>query len=262
MTRVLVTNDDGIDAPGLHRLAISLQESGLDVVVAAPLREASGSSAGITATERGGRIVTEERSLPGLDGIPAYAVAGTPGFIALIATRGAFGDPPDLLMSGINRGANCGNAVLHSGTVGAALTAAVGGVPSMAVSLDVPQGRTDEKVHWQTAARLATHLLPLLDDLPDRVVLNLNVPDRPEVRGLRRAPFGGFGQVQIGLAEVSANWVRTTLEETGEQPEPGTDLDLLAQGYATLTPVRPLQEVDLVLPLDAYQPVMQAESAA
>lgn len=249
MTRVLVTNDDGIDSPGLHRLALSLHEAGLDVVVAAPVKEASGSSAGITATEQGGRILAEERTLPTLDGIPAYAVSGTPGFIALIGTRGAFGGRPDLLLSGINRGANCGNAVLHSGTVGAAFTAAISGVRAMAVSLDVPRGRTDAELHWQTAGRLAIEVLPLLEELPDKVVLNLNVPDREEVRGLRQALFGGFGQVQIGIAEISAGAVRTTLEETGEQSPPGTDLALLAEGYATLTPVRPLREADVELRL-------------
>ena len=104
-------------------------------------------------------------------------------------------------------------------------------------------------------------MLPLLDDLPDAVVLNLNVPDLDEVRGVRQAPFGGFGQVQIGLAEISAGVVRTTLEDTGQPPIPGTDLDLLAQGYATLTPVRPLQEADVRLRLDAYGRINRAGSA-
>ncbi|MCP2322526.1 5'-nucleotidase [Hamadaea flava] len=251
MTRVVVTNDDGIDAPGLHQLAASLHAAGLDVVVAAPTRERSGSSAGITATEEGGRIVAEERDLPGLPDVCAYAVAATPGFIAMIATRGAFGDPPDLLVSGINRGANCGNAVLHSGTVGAAFTAAIGGIRAMAVSLDVPHGKVDGELHWSTAGRLAVELLPLLDQVPGSVVLNLNVPDAPEIAGVRQAPFGGFGQVQIGLAEITAGAVWTTLEETAELPKVGTDLDLLAQGYATITPVRPLQEAPIKLTLPA-----------
>jgi len=250
MTRVVITNDDGIDSPGLHQLAKSLHEAGLTVVVAAPSRERSGSSAGITATEEGGRIVAEERELPGLPDLCAYAVAASPAFIAMIAVRGAFGEPPDLLLSGINRGANCGNAVLHSGTVGAAFTAAIAGVRAMAVSLDVPKGKTDAELHWSTAGRLAVELLPLLEQVPESVVLNLNVPDAPTVAGLRQASFGGFGQVQIGLAEITAGAVRTTLEETEESPKPGTDLDLLAQGFATITPVQPLQEapIDLVLP--------------
>jgi 5'-nucleotidase len=251
VTLAVVTNDDGIDSPGLHQLAASLMEAGLEVVVAAPNRERSGSSAGITATEHDGRIVAEKRALPGLPGVRAYAVSATPGFIAMIATRGAFGDSPDLLLSGINRGANCGNAVLHSGTVGAAFTAAIGGVRAMAVSLDVPDDKEDTDLHWATAGRLAVQLLPVLEQVPRAVVLNINVPDREEHLGLRQAEFGGFGQVQIGMAEISAGAVRTKLEEIKEPPKAGTDLDLLAQGFATITPVQPLQEALVTLRLPA-----------
>src|SRR5688572_27496371 len=137
MTRVLITNDDGVDAPGLRSLARAAVAAGLDTVVAAPLREQSGMSAAMIATERDGRVVLEARDLVGLDGTPAYGVAGSPGFIALIASRGAFGPAPGLVLSGINRGANAGRAILHSGTVGAALTAAARGARAMAVSLDV-----------------------------------------------------------------------------------------------------------------------------
>ncbi|UYO97695.1 5'/3'-nucleotidase SurE [Microbacterium sp. M28] len=122
MTRVLVTNDDGIDAPGLHALAAAAVSAGFDVVVAAPAKQSSGSSASILAEEADGRIRIGRRELDGLDGIPAHAVHGGPGLIALIAARGAFGDPADLVLSGVNHGANVGRAILHSGTVGAALT--------------------------------------------------------------------------------------------------------------------------------------------
>jgi 5'-nucleotidase len=94
--------------------------------VAALLPDSSGMSAALTATQADGRIVVEERSLPGLTGVPAYGVAAAPGFIVLIATRGAFGAAPDVVLSGINRGVNTGYAVLHSGTVGAAMTASAG----------------------------------------------------------------------------------------------------------------------------------------
>src|SRR4029453_10645292 len=116
----LITNDDGIDSPGLRQLALSAKESGLDVIVAAPVRESSGSSASIMGLAEDQRVVIEKRSLSGLDGDPVFAVVGSPGLIALLATRGAFGDTPDLVLSGINLGANAGYAVVHSGTVGAA----------------------------------------------------------------------------------------------------------------------------------------------
>lgn len=251
MTRVLITNDDGIEAPGLHRLAHAAVAAGFDVVVAAPARDSSGASAAISAVAQDGRIVVEERKLPDLDGVPAYAVTGTPALAALIATRGAFGDPPDVVLSGVNRGANAGPAVLHSGTVGAALTGATYGCQGLAVSLDLADGDlTDDDRHWDTAAAYAVALLRLLDGLPKETVLNLNVPDLPadQVRGLCRAKFGRFGQVQMRIAERGSGFVRTALEDTGAHLEPGTDMALLADGYATVTPLQPLGEAAVDLP--------------
>lgn len=145
----LITNDDGIDSPGLLHLAQAVVEAGLNVVVAAPASEFSGSSASITATEEDGRILFERRSLDGLDGVSAYVVQAAPALITLLAAHGTFGTAPDLVLSGINRGANIGRAILHSGTVGAALTGGVNGGKAMAVSLDVPLGT--EPSGWAVA---------------------------------------------------------------------------------------------------------------
>jgi 5'-nucleotidase len=266
--RVLITNDDGIEAPGIRFLALALAGPGRDVVVAAPSHEASGMSAAMTAVEEDGRIVVATHALDGLDGIEAYGVAGSPAFIALIATRGAFGPAPDVVVSGINRGANAGLAVLHSGTVGAAFTAAENGSRAMAVSLDVltagaasaasggaaelHPGTADERRHWDTAAAIAADLLPALQDLPEGTVLNLNVPDLPRdrIKGVRRARLARFGQVQMAVAEVGRGYVRTAIEESGARLEEGTDLALMADGYATVTPVRAVTEVDVELPGD------------
>ena len=127
--RILVTNDDGIDSPGLHALAAAAADFGT-VMIAAPAVESSGTSAGLTAARDDRRVAVEER-----DG--GLAVAAHPGLIALIACHGGFGPAPDVVLSGVNRGANVGRAVLHSGTVGAALTASVNGARALAVSLDV-----------------------------------------------------------------------------------------------------------------------------
>lgn len=248
--RALITNDDGIASPGLHWLAGAARDAGLDVVVAAPMRESSGSSAAITAVEEKGRVVVEERSLPALAGIPAYGVAASPAFIALIATRGAFGDPPDIVLSGVNRGANIGKAVLHSGTVGAALTGNAYGCRAMAVSLDVglsPAGPP----HWSTAGEFVATLLPLLMDADEPLVLNLNVPDLPpdQVRGLRRGTLADFGAVQTNIAEQGQGFVRVTIADTGAELEPGTDAAWLADRYASVTPLQPMCEADkAVLP--------------
>jgi 5'-nucleotidase len=135
--KVLVTNDDGVGSPGLHALARALVDDGYDVVVVAPDREMSGSAAAIGQVHIEEGIDAERIDLPQLDGVPAYAIAGPPGLCVLTARLGGFGDPPDLVVSGINPGCNTGRAVLHSGTVGAALTGANFGCRGLAVSIDV-----------------------------------------------------------------------------------------------------------------------------
>jgi 5'-nucleotidase len=265
MTRVLITNDDGIAAPGIRRLAATAVEHGLEVVVAAPLDESSGVSAAMTAVVDEGRVMIERRALRDVDGVPAFAVGASPAYIVLLGTLGAFGPLPDLVLSGINRGANAGNAVLHSGTVGATLTAASAGVRAMAVSLDVltPAAASaatggaaiaaidavdDEARNWDTAADLAGTLLAALTSMPAGTVLNLNVPDAPagQVRGLRRAELARFGQVQITIAEATAGYVRTSVQQSEFEPDPGTDLAFLADGWATVTPIRTVSAADSV----------------
>lgn len=273
--RILITNDDGIDAPGIRALARAASRHGLDVVVAAPISEASGSGAAMTAVEQDGRIVIERRELSGVPGVPAYAVAASPAFIVLLALREAFGAAPEVVMSGINRGANTGTAVMHSGTVGAALTASHTALRALAVSLDVlsptatssagtaeATARTtttdrgdDEARHWAGAAELAVRMLALLAETPPGTVLNLNVPDmHPDgIRGLRRAALAPFGQVQVSLAEAAEGYIRTAVQEAGEPLEPGTDLAALADGFAVITPIRgPQEATDVLLDLDAF----------
>ena len=268
--RVLITNDDGIAAPGIRRLARAAADHGFDVVVAAPSEESSGVSAAMTAVVEDGRVVIDRRELATLEGIPTFAVSASPGYIVTLGRLGAFGDAPDLVMAGINRGANAGNAVLHSGTVGACLTAASGGLKALAVSLDVltPTAGSaasggaaiadidnvdDETRNWQTAADLARKLMPALLTAPDGTVINLNVPDRrPEgVRGLTRARLARFGQVQMTIAEATEDYVRMSMKEEEARPEPGTDLALLLEGWATVTAIHTITADESVkLPLE------------
>jgi 5'-nucleotidase len=249
MTFALITNDDGIASPGLRELALAAKESGLDPIIAAPSREASGSSASVSAMAHDQRVVIEKRTLSGLDGVPTYSVVGSPAMITLLATRGAFVHKPQLVLSGINLGANVGYAVVHSGTVGAAITGAVNGCRALAVSLDIRS--QDGEHHWDSAGKIVPQLIPILMDLPDTTILNLNVPDVAAPKGLRRATLGGFGQVQMTIAERGIGFVRTALEETAaRRPPPGSDMALLLEGYATVTPLVPLSEapIDIVLP--------------
>jgi 5'-nucleotidase len=234
MARALLTNDDGIDSPGLRALAGAAIEAGLDTVVAAPSWNSSGSAASLTAVEEDGRFLVEPRPFVELPDVPAYAVEAAPAFIVRAGMRGAFGPPPDVVLSGINLGENTGQAVLHSGTVGAVLTAATQRCRGMAVSLTV-----GEPLWWSTAAALARRLLPWLLDAEPRTVLNLNVPNLPleEIRDVRRAPLSSTGVVQANVTEVGKGYFQLAYTEDGDEREPGTDAALLAEGIATFTPL-------------------------
>jgi len=265
MTRILVTNDDGIDSPGLRYLARAAARDGHDVVVAAPVTESSGSSAAMTAIEEHGKIILHKRELTGAKHIPAYAVAASPAYIVLLALREAFGQTPDMVLSGINRGANAGSAVVHSGTVGATLTGSYAGLHGLAVSLDVLSPRQgssrtggaaishidhelDEKRHWSSAAELAVRLIPTLRHTAVGTVFNLNVPDLhlDGIRGLRRAALAQFGQVQMSIAEAGEGFVRTAVQAADETLEPDTDLAALAEHFAVVTPLRaPVEAADV-----------------
>ena len=241
--RTLVTNDDGIDSDGLVTLALAAVAAGLDVVVAAPLRESSGTGAGLTATEGDEGILVERRVLPGLDGVDAYAVAAHPGFIALAAADGAFGAAPEVVLSGVNLGANLGRAILHSGTVGAALTGALNDARAMAVSLDVG---LDPKwpPHWDSASAVLAAVLPLLLDTPPGSVLNVNIPDLPLGRlgGLRAARLARFGTVQSRIEQLGESGLRRVPTEVDGDLEPGTDAAVLAAGHATISVVQPVTD--------------------
>ena len=266
--RVVVTNDDGIDAPGLVELAAAAVAAGLDVTVVAPDEEASGASAGLSAVYREGKLALHQAELPGLD-IPVYCVQASPSYIAILAGLGTFGRRPELLLSGINRGANAGHAIVHSGTVGAAFTAANYGIRAMAVSLDVLDAATadpatggatlvdqlarlrDDDLYWDTAGVVVQRLLPLLHDLPEDTILNVNVPNRPleTVAGLRQVGLAPFGQVRMAVAESGANYVRITIEAATDRRLHGTDIGALADGYVSVTPIGTMRALDLDLHL-------------
>lgn len=246
MTVALVTNDDGIDSVGLHRLALLAGEAGLEVTIAAPAAQSSGSSASITGAATDGRIQFERRELEGLEGVPAYAVQAAPALIALIAAHGAFGPVPDIVLSGINRGANVGRAILHSGTVGAALTGGVNGAQGLAVSLDV--GMHPEEYHWDAAGPFVLQLIHRLREMPMGTVFNLNVPNHgvPNSNGpqpeLREGSLAAFGIVQTTMTHNGEEHARLSVADTPAGQEPGSDAELLAKGFATVTNIASISE--------------------
>ncbi len=187
MTRVVLTDDDGVHSPGLHALARYLVEERYDVCIVAPDRDCSGSSASIGQIALDDRVMSTHLRIPGLPEIEAHAVPGPAGMAAMATCLGTFGPVPDVVVSGINAGANTGHLVLHSGTVGAALTAQNFGVSGLAVSLE----RSDPWF-WSTACDIAGELLAwLVHVAPERSVVSLNVPPRPfrDVLGVRSATW-------------------------------------------------------------------------
>ncbi|WP_300010376.1 5'/3'-nucleotidase SurE [Pseudonocardia sp.] len=237
--RALITNDDGIDSPGLWALAAGARDAGFDVVVAAPHIDASGVGASVFAVRERGRVRLHPRELPDLPGIPAYAVESHPSFIVHSAARGWLDPAPDVVLSGINIGSNVGRAVLHSGTVGAALTAGLHGWRALAVSLDTGWDPPPNP-RWDAARHVLPEVLDILLGEDDGTVLNLNVPDRApaELGELREAHLAQFGSVQIRVDQRAADGVEAlhmSLGETPTTPEPGTDTALLLEGHATLT---------------------------
>jgi 5'-nucleotidase len=230
--RALVTNDDGIASPGLGTLAAAAVDTGLEVVVAAPSWNSSGASAALTAVEDHGRFLVEPTRLDGLAGVVAHSVEAAPAFIVRAAVHGAFGPRPDLVLSGVNRGPNIGHAVLHSGTVGAVLTASTYGVRAAAFSLEI---RGEPR--WHTAGGIAREVLAWLVRRDDPIVLNVNVPDvEPgDVRGLEEAHLAPFGMVQTSVTESGEGHVTLSYGEVHPDAGPGTDAARLAQGYACYT---------------------------
>jgi 5'-nucleotidase len=230
--RVLVTNDDGISSPGLAALAGAIQGEGHDTFVVAPADDRSGASASL------GRIVPKDRIEVWpvemvSDGRPvtACAIDAPPGLIAMAAVLGAFGDPPDVVASGINLGPNTGHSILHSGTVGAVLTAQNFGASGLAVSM-----ADGQRWFWETAMPLALEVLAWLAEAPRRTALNLNVPALPpeDLEPLRWANLDAFGSVRAAVASVEGG-LQFEFRDTNADLDPDSDTALLAAGHPTVT---------------------------
>jgi 5'-nucleotidase len=234
--RVLVTNDDGVASPGIRALAAAVHRAGHDVRVVAPASDLSGAGASIGPLHRGEPIPVAERTWPELPDVPVAAVERPPATAVYFACLGGFGEPPDVVASGINPGANTGHLVLHSGTVGAALTATGLGVPALAVSLSWSE---DGAYAWDTAADLAVAALDWVVAGARPRVLNLNVPNRPvdQLRGVREATLAPYGQFWVASADLRDGDLRMEFHGSTDAVDPTTDEALLNEGYATVTPL-------------------------
>ena len=258
--RILVTNDDGIDSAGLHSLARAATALG-DVVVVAPDTEYSGAGAALGPLHLSQPDVHEAH----IDGIAeAWAVSGPPALCVYYARLGAFDGDFDLVLSGINPGANVGRSVQHSGTVGAALTAFSGGIPGVAVSQSVRGAAVEGQAvgegldgqQWETAATVGVTVACAVLGGPATAV-NVNVPNlaleelagwRPTV--LAPAPSRGIGEVQLTPKEGVPGSYTVKLGWGDAQDLPAdTDGGALRQGFVSVSVLSPLSAQDPSLPV-------------
>lgn len=251
--RVLITNDDGIEGPGLRALADIAKDRGHDVLVAAPCWDSSGASSSVTGVGSVGEVATEPRSWSGWAEGSVIAVDATPALISLVSLHGRWGERPDIVLSGINRGANTGRAILHSGTVGAAFTAYQHECPALAVSLHLADPAAVD-LHWGTAAEVAGRVFDWMIGNPRRAVINCNVPNVPpgELLGVRSGRLDLIGTFQTSMTERSGRSVPVTVTE-GDGAGSETDTDLVNRGFASVTALIPVVEdagIDLSAVLD------------
>lgn len=233
--RILVTNDDGIHAPGIFALKKALDAAGHKVTVCAPDRPRSASGHAITLHKP---LRMREVALP--DGTIGYAASGTPADCATLGILDVLDNQLDLVVSGINHGPNLGWDLTYSGTVSAAMEAVIVGIPAFAVSV----ASYAEEIHWEAAAHFAARLAPLLveNPLPPATLLNVNAPDLPEsaVKGVRVTTQGDRQYVDRLEKRIDPTgrpyyWLGGKLHD--KEAAEGTDVKAVGEGYISVTPV-------------------------
>ncbi len=253
--RILITNDDGVRAPGMAALARHVARwcataprgQLREALIVAPDTNYSGMSSAVGDVFDRPSVHYQRHDIEGAESLRAYGLAAPPALCTLLGALGSFDFEPDFVLSGINAGANVGRSILHSGTIGAILTGAQLGLSGLAVSV-----QWGDDVHYDTAAAIAVEVLNELGDAPARTLLNLNVPNLPaqEVRGVRRGrvstagvvkaagpraggePLGNEGELPLRVGAASP--------AVGDVSDEAADDDgaLIVAGYASLTALR------------------------
>lgn len=234
--RILLSNDDGYFAPGLAILAKTLADLGA-ITVVAPERDHSGASNSLTLD----RPLSVRESANGF-----RFVNGTPTDCVHLAVTGLLEDMPDMVVSGINLGANMGDDTIYSGTVAAATEGYLLGIPALAISLTSKAGR-----HYETAARVAHELVERFQKRPfsEPVLLNVNVPDVPY------ESLKGFEVTRLGKRHKAEPVIKATTPRNqtvywvgaagnAQDAGPGTDFHAVASDRVSLTPL----QMDLTRP--------------
>lgn len=235
--RILLTNDDGVHARGLEvleRIARTLSD---DITIVAPLEEQSGKGRSLSLTEPVRLRKFGERR---------FAVTGTPTDAVMMALADLMKDsPPDLILSGVNRGANLGEDVSYSGTVSAAMEGALAGIRSIALSQRYAAPSPGERVSFEAAEHWGERVLrPLLDaDWAPRTLMNVNFPPVPaaEVKGIRAVSQGlrDYGRMKLDKRTDPRgfDYYWFGLGRVDHTPVADTDLEAIEMGYITVTPL-------------------------
>ena len=228
--RILLSNDDGYFAPGLQALYDALQGLG-EIVVVAPEQNRSGASNSLTLD----RPLMLKKASNGF-----YFVNGTPTDCVHLAVTGMLENLPDIIVSGINAGANMGDDTIYSGTVAAATEGYLLGIPSIAISLT-----THACAHFETAGRVARSLVErfIANPLHEPVLLNVNVPDIPhdELKGIEVTRLGRRHKAEPVVTMKSPRnetvyWVGAA--GAAADAGPGTDFNAVDRGYVSMTPLQ------------------------
>jgi 5'-nucleotidase len=231
---IVLTNDDGVGSPGLAALKTALDPLG-EVWVVAPDQNRSGAARSITMHSS---LWVEEVSLA--DGSQAYSTDGTPVDCVRMAALGLLERAPDLIVSGINLGANLGDDITYSGTVAAAFEGIILDIPAIALSADDYHPGYDLTVPARLAHRLVS--IALAHGFPAKTLLNVNCPDRSwdELGGVRLTTLGKriYGdKVEYRETEGNRRGYHIYNDDLGYQREPGSDFDAIAEGWASITPL-------------------------
>ncbi|MCL6416359.1 5'/3'-nucleotidase SurE [Aestuariirhabdus sp. Z084] len=228
--QILLSNDDGVFAPGLDALYQCVRQS-FDCVVVAPDRDRSGASSALTL-DRPLRCTRQDNGFTSLNGTPTDCVH--------LALNGMLDSVPDMVISGINLGANLGDDVLYSGTVAAALEGRFLPRPALAISLC-----SRSTTHLETAVEVVKRMLATIDQLsmPARSILNVNIPDLPleELKGVQLTRLGHRARAArpVKVTDPRGNegyWI--SVVGKGEDAGEGTDFHAVQAGFVSVTPLQ------------------------
>ena len=236
---ILVTNDDGIESPGIWALAKSLSLIGT-VLLVAPDKQQSGVGTSISFSRNNTPVRETISKIPGL---LSFTVGGTPSDCVLLGLKRLKKERIDLIVSGINNGPNVGNDIFYSGTVMATLVGYFRKIPAVAISLAVKNEK--ERIHFNVAAQIATSIATSINThyLGTSLIINVNVPNSPpnQIRGIRVTRTAGFGYVRLGQANDIGNSVgfNTIIGKPDKALlEEDTDVWAIREGYVSITPLR------------------------